>query len=52
MGVICEAYGVRTGLLLGGTATVVAAVLLAGVRAWRHRAPDPEPALVGRASGS
>jgi MFS family permease len=52
MGVICEAYGVRTGLVLGGTATVVAAVLLAGVRAWRHRAPDPEPALVGRASGS
>jgi MFS family permease len=37
MGALCEAYGVRTGLVLGGTATVVTAGALAAVRSWRHR---------------
>jgi MFS family permease len=53
MGAICQAYGVRAGLILGGAATVVAAGVLAGVRAWRHRhMPVRTPELVGGGRGS
>jgi predicted MFS family arabinose efflux permease len=40
MGAICEAYGVRSGLVLGGAATLVAAAVLAAARAWRYRPRD------------
>jgi MFS family permease len=41
MGAICEAYGVRTGLVIGGAATVVTAAGLAALRAWTYRPGQP-----------
>ncbi|HEY0485927.1 MAG TPA: MFS transporter [Mycobacteriales bacterium] len=41
VGAICQAYGVRAGLVLGGVSVVVAAGTLAAIRAWRQRVPPP-----------
>jgi MFS family permease len=50
VGGISEAYGVRTALVVSGSAVVLAAVVLAAARARRHR--RPAPALVGSGAAS
>jgi MFS family permease len=50
VGGISEAYGVRTALVVSGSAVVVAAAVLAAARARRHR--RAAPALVGSGAGS
>ena len=50
MGAICEAYGVRTGLVVGGAATVLTAGGLAAFRAWRYRPGLDEAGALGAAS--
>jgi predicted MFS family arabinose efflux permease len=53
VGAICEAYGVRSGLVLGGASTLAAVAVLAVARVWRHRRnPVPAPTLVGRGAAS
>jgi predicted MFS family arabinose efflux permease len=46
-GAISEAFGVRAALVFGGTTVLLAATVLASVRAWRH-AHRPAAELVGR----
>jgi MFS family permease len=46
VGAISEAFGVRAALGVGGVSVLVAAVVLASVRAWRH-ARRPAAELVG-----
>jgi predicted MFS family arabinose efflux permease len=52
IGAVCQAYGVRAGLVLGGCSVLVAAGTLTVLRAWRHRATAHRPALVGHHSGT